>query len=1017
MRLEAGGLIWFGCMDGKKRKAEVGRAGRQSQGLTGYEGGRRRKGKGQHLHLTREHSELMWDGVSVRVPRSGWSTEPCALSLEMGDAVRLLEMQIMGELANHQASTPPPFPTPTRPASSLDQPERGPHELRPGNAVQNPQRPAGSGLPWAGRASREVDSDWVLPRFLHGWPRCFAVSARSFRLMLAPLSSPPAQTWRPVGLPGTAPLENPEETAGGCYERGGNLFLIVHFVPLEANITQLDLGKPGLEWQMHLQSPPVFPLCPERKGRETRRLKGKCRDSERTGTQRATETQRREQPESLQRTREEGDRIPERTETPGWGRNRHRVRGKERAGPRGDRETENMSGGKDEKTAGTEGLDTSVTDAGPAPKQKHPSPPTQHTRARPHAHTQEAQSRRTAGSLLSERPAPAACACKSSASGGAQGRPAAARAPEKPHRPPAPGSAATGGRSDTCKPGAGERSDYRLSGPPVRRPACPPCGPTGRPVLVARSLSPCFSLSLCGCLRPGRRQYLKTPAGVRATPEAQQQQQQQPHPGAPGYLAGLHHLWRDREELTEARILAQNPGPHHPTTLRSPFDGTEAGSPLISPPQPPQRTMTQTRGPGAPGAASGNEEPGVGAPRPPWRPPTNWDQELRPEENREGERQTDRERDKNRNQRKDHQSRSQRHRTETGEATEEGLMGRSRDTKRKINPGRERSRNSEGIGERGKRRHNVRVVGGVEAGIFPREEENRARISGSRGKSMEVGGYQRPGFLDLGVGEGRAGSPGFSGKIAWLGHPSTDDPAPKLPGSPGRGQVHHLCPWDPTPCFPSQSHSTAFADLCTQLCSPVFILDPIGAVTLSHLGVCWPHPHLTTDLDVSALDQLLRPWDPSSILNKQRPESPLDHNPGVSLLPQFQAFSTPPPSDPGVQAPSPQTRERDPVSPQRSKSFEVEVKEVWGLGKVSLFPNFPETPSGKQVRKLRLPRSPAPQSPLATAAAAPQPLGSCFSSFPWRLARPGSYPRTSGRGLWRGRGLRRRLLLPGCFGF
>lgn len=47
--------------------------------------------------------------------------------------------------------------------------------------------------------------------------------------MLAPLASPPAQTWRPVGLPGTAPLENPEETAGGCYERGGNLFLIVHF--------------------------------------------------------------------------------------------------------------------------------------------------------------------------------------------------------------------------------------------------------------------------------------------------------------------------------------------------------------------------------------------------------------------------------------------------------------------------------------------------------------------------------------------------------------------------------------------------------------------------------------------------------------------------------------------------------------------------------------------------------------------------------------------------------------------
>lgn len=40
-------------------------------------------------------------------------------------------------------------------------------------------------------------------------------------------------------------------------------------------------------------------------------------------------------------------------------------------------------------------------------------------------------------------------------------------------------------------------------------------------------------------------------------------------------------------------------------------------------------------------------------------------------------------RDKNRDRRKDHQSRSQRHRErETGEGTEEGPMGRCRDTKR-----------------------------------------------------------------------------------------------------------------------------------------------------------------------------------------------------------------------------------------------------------------------------------------------------------------------------------------------
>lgn len=79
--------------------------------------------------------------------------------------------------------------------------------------------------------------------------------------------------------------------------------------------------------------------------------------------------------------------------------------------------------------------------------------------------------------------------------------------------------------------------------------------------------------------------------------------------------------------------------------------GSEPGSPLISPPRPPQRAVTQTRGPrargqlppGSLGAASGNEEPGAGAPPLLWRPPTNWNQELGPEEKGEAERQTDRE--------------------------------------------------------------------------------------------------------------------------------------------------------------------------------------------------------------------------------------------------------------------------------------------------------------------------------------------------------------------------------------
>lgn len=79
--------------------------------------------------------------------------------------------------------------------------------------------------------------------------------------------------------------------------------------------------------------------------------------------------------------------------------------------------------------------------------------------------------------------------------------------------------------------------------------------------------------------------------------------------------------------------------------------GSEAGSPLISLPQPPPRAVTQSRGrgrgvslpPGSLGAAGCNEEPGVGGPPLPWRRSTNWDQELGPEQKREEERRTDRE--------------------------------------------------------------------------------------------------------------------------------------------------------------------------------------------------------------------------------------------------------------------------------------------------------------------------------------------------------------------------------------
>lgn len=53
-----------------------------------------------------------------------------------------------------------------------------------------------------------------------------------------------------------------------------------------------------------------------------------------------------------------------------------------------------------------------------------------------------------------------------------------------------------------------------------------------------------------------------------------QEQQQQPHPGAPGYLAGLHHLWRDKKELSDARVWAQKPDPIiHPPTPEAHLQG------------------------------------------------------------------------------------------------------------------------------------------------------------------------------------------------------------------------------------------------------------------------------------------------------------------------------------------------------------------------------------------------------------------------------------------------------------
>ena len=50
------------------------------------------------------------------------------------------------------------------------------------------------------------------------------------------------------------------------------------------------------------------------------------------------------------------------------------------------------------------------------------------------------------------------------------------------------------------------------------------------------------------------------------------------------------------------------------------------------------------------------------------------------------------------------------------------------------------------------------------------------------------------------------------------------------------------------------------------------------------------------------------------------------------------------------------------MSPQRSSHFKAKVKEIWGLGNVSFFPNFPGTPLGKQIRKLTM----TPKKPCAS---------------------------------------------------
>lgn len=96
----------------------------------------------------------------------------------------------------------------------------------------------------------------------------------------------------------------------------------------------------------------------------------------------------------------------------------------------------------------------------------------------------------------------------------------------------------------------------------------------------------------------------------------------------------------------------------------------------------------------------------------------------------------------------------------------------------------------------------------------------------------------------------RVRTPGYKGKIVWLGHvsPPGDSVPNSLPHSrdnvfylypfksqslgsqdpQGGDQVHHLCPWDPPSCSSTQSHSALFTNLCVQRCSPAVVLDPIN---------------------------------------------------------------------------------------------------------------------------------------------------------------------------------------------
>lgn len=140
-------------------------------------------------------------------------------------------MQITGECANHKALARPPLPKSARPAppSSLDQSERGPHELLPGKAVQKAQRLVVSALPWSplrggaeGLAEpreeeRERERQILIGCFLASFMGGPGVSqpsphaSRILTLVPALLSSHPSG--RPDDPPGKAKLENPEETA------------------------------------------------------------------------------------------------------------------------------------------------------------------------------------------------------------------------------------------------------------------------------------------------------------------------------------------------------------------------------------------------------------------------------------------------------------------------------------------------------------------------------------------------------------------------------------------------------------------------------------------------------------------------------------------------------------------------------------------------------------------------------------------------------------------------------------